>query len=110
MKGTTVALELESPHRQADGLGGHVIIWQRLGILYGAMDSGSGRLRTAQVGPQSVVSWRISVRAAPAGNPRRPRAGQRFRLGQRLFAIEAVAEQDAAGRWLTCFANEEVQS
>ncbi|WP_372800033.1 head-tail adaptor protein [Paracoccus seriniphilus] len=105
-----IRLELEEAQRQDDGLGGYVVIWRRLGVLYGAMDSGSGRRRSAQVGPESVVSWRITVRGARAGDPRRPRAGQRFRLGQRLFRIDAVAEKDSAGRWLTCFATEEVQA
>jgi head-tail adaptor len=32
----------------------------------------------------------------------------RFRDGGRLYRIEAVQESDATGRWLTCFAVEEV--
>jgi head-tail adaptor len=39
-----------------------------------------------------------------------PAAGQRLRMAQRLFAIEAVAERDSAGQWLTCFAREEDQA
>ena len=33
---------------------------------------------------------------------------QRLRHGNRLFQIEAVAERDPEGRYLTCFAYEEI--
>lgn len=102
-----VRLSLESPRRQADGMGGHVVVWQQLGWLWAEMDAGTGRERPAEVGPQSVVTWRITVRGAAVGNPQRPTTGQRLRLGPRLFRIEAVCERDPAGRWLTCFAREE---
>jgi head-tail adaptor len=42
------------------------------------------------------------------GSDRRPRPDQRFREGARLFRILAVAEADAQGLYLTCFAREEV--
>ncbi|MDP5305655.1 head-tail adaptor protein [Paracoccus spongiarum] len=102
-----VRLALEAPERQGDGMGGHAVVWRRLGWLWGAMDAGAGRERFAEVGPESVVAWRITLRGAPAGDQRRPAAGQRLRLGARLFRIEAVAERDPEGRWLTCFAREE---
>ena len=63
--------------------------------------------RQAEVGAESVVSWRITVRAAREGDPRRPRPEQRFRMGARLFRIEAVAESGSAGQWLDCIAREE---
>lgn len=102
-----VRLALEVPERIDDGAGGYRVSWRRLGWLWAAMDAGAGRRRGAQVGPESVVRWRITMRGAPAGDPRRPLAGQRLRLGARLFRIEAVAERDATGRWLDCFATEE---
>lgn len=102
-----VQLVLEAAERQGDGMGGHQVLWRELGTLWAEMDAGSGRERHAEVGPQSVVRWRITVRGVPIGDPRRPAAGQRLRLGDRLFRIEAVAERDPAGRWLTCFAREE---
>lgn len=105
-----VRLSLETPERQGDGMGGHAVIWRQLGWLWAEMDAGSGRERFAEVGPESVVAWRITVRGAPVGDPRRPAAGQRLRLGSRLFRIEAVAERDAQGRWLTCVAREEDQA
>lgn len=105
-----VRLELEGSVRQQDGMGGYRVIWQPIGVLWAEMRAGAGRERGAEVGAESVVAWRITVRGARAGDPRRPAPGQRLRMGRRLFAIEAVAEQDKAGMWLTCFAREEEQA
>lgn len=109
MKGpeNMVRLALETPVRRDDGAGGYRVNWQRLGWLWGEMLTGTGREMGALAGPKSVVRWRIIVRGAVAGDPRRPLAGQRFRLGPRVFGIEAVAERDRTGRWLVCFATEE---
>ncbi|MFC0340084.1 head-tail adaptor protein [Paracoccus niistensis] len=103
----TVPLVLERPERVADGMGGYRMEWRSLGILYAQMRAGSGAERQGEVGAESVVPWRITVRAARAGDPRRPGAGQRFRMGGRVFRIEAVAEADGAGLWLDCRAREE---
>ncbi|SNR58701.1 head-tail adaptor protein [Paracoccus sediminis] len=105
-----VRLDLERSVRQQDGMGGYRIVWQPIGALWAEMRAGSGQERGAEVGPESVVSWRITVRGAKVGDLRRPVAGQRLRMGRRLFAIEAVAERDVTGRWLTCFAREEEQT
>lgn len=102
-----VRLALETPAREGDGMGGHRVVWQALGWLWAAMDAGNGRQTGGEVGATSVVIWRITVRGAHAGDPRRPRAGQRFRMGARLFRIDAVAEADPQGRWLECHAREE---
>ncbi len=48
------------------------------------------------------------MRAAPIGAPSRPRPDQRFREGARIFRIHSVTERDDQGRYLTCFATEEV--
>jgi hypothetical protein len=45
---------------------------------------------------------------APQGAASRPTAAMRFRDGVRVYDIEAVTEADASGRYLTCFATEEV--
>ncbi|WP_378944562.1 head-tail adaptor protein [Paracoccus sp. R86501] len=99
----TTQLALEQPDRVADGLGGYATTWRRLGLLWAQMDASSGR----EDGAISAVRWRITVRAAPVGDTRRPKAGQRFRMGDRLFLIEAVAERDPLGAFLTCHAREE---
>lgn len=107
----TVPLVVETPVREPDGMGGFRLAWQDVGQLWTEMRSGAGAERFAEVGAQSVVAWRITVRAAPAGDARRPRPEQRFRMGEgaavRRFRIEAVAEADALGRWLVCVAKEE---
>ncbi|MDO5704104.1 MAG: head-tail adaptor protein [Paracoccus sp. (in: a-proteobacteria)] len=105
----TVPLTLESRDRQPDGMGGFIMDWRPLGRIWAEMKSGAGSAIRDEIGPVSAVGWRITVRATGADDPRRPRPGQRLRMGQRLFAIQAVAERDAQGRWLTCFATEEEQ-
>ncbi len=108
----TVPRVLESPVRVPDGMGGFQLTWQPVGQVWAEMRSGAGGERFAEVGAQSVVNWRITVRAALAGDPRRPRPEQRLRMGlgasQRRFRIEAVAEADAQGRYLVCIAKEEL--
>ena len=107
----TVPLIIESPVREPDGMGGFRLAWQDIGQIWAEMRSGAGGERLAEVGAQSVVNWRITVRASLAGDPRRPRPEQRLRMGEgpaaRRFRIEAVSEVDRQGRWLTCIAKEE---
>lgn len=107
----SVPLMIESPVREPDGMGGYRLIWQDSGRIWAEMRSGAGGERFAEVGARSVVTWRITVRAALAGDPRRPRPEQRLRMGEgpdaRRFRVEAVAESDAQGRWLVCIAKEE---
>lgn len=102
-----VALTLEAAERQPDGMGGARLVWRALGVLHAQMQSGAGRLRGAQAGAESQLAWRITLRAAPQGDPRRPLPGQRLRMGERLFRIDAVAETGPAGRYLRITALEE---
>jgi len=100
-------LVLEERRRTADGAGGFEGEWTVLGTLWAAMEAARGREVASAAGGLARVPWRITVRGAPAGSPRRPRAGQRLRDGARIFSVLAVAEADRAGRYLTCFAEEE---
>lgn len=102
-----VPLVLEEKDRQPDGMGGYRVIWRPLGVLHGALRAGPGRLRGGEAGPQSVSLWRITLRAFPVGDPRRPVPGQRLRMGARLFRIDAVTETGTAGRHLIISAQEE---
>ena len=100
-------LVLEAPDVLSDGAGGYVKGWVPLGIIWADVRAGSGR-ETAQSGaPVSRVGYRVIVRAAPVGQAQRPAAQQRFREGGRIFTIEAVAEYDPEGRYLTCVVQEE---
>ncbi len=101
-------LVLESAQRAADGAGGFTETWVALGTLWAEVEARTGRERTGAEVTISTMRYRITVRAAPVGSPARPQPGQRLRDGARLFAIRAVSEADAKGRFLTCFAVEEV--
>ncbi|WP_050929415.1 head-tail adaptor protein [Aestuariivita boseongensis] len=102
------ALVLEASERVADGAGGFSESWVQLGTLWAEVTTRSGREARDVVSAVSAVMLRIVVRGAPVGSAARPLAGQRFREGTRIFAIEAVSEWDPAGRYLVCFAKEEV--
>lgn len=97
-------LVLEAPVRSDDGAGGFSETWAALGIVWGeVLPRGAGREVEA-----SQLNLKITVRAAAQGAPSRPTAAMRFRDNARLYRIEAVTEADAAGRFLICFAKEEV--
>ena len=101
-------LTLESPARIADGAGGFSESWTALGVHWAAVLPRTGKESTAIGATIASVSYRIVVRAAPMGSAARPEAEQRFRDGSRLFRISAVTEHDPNGRYLVCFATEEV--
>ncbi|MCV2868532.1 head-tail adaptor protein [Defluviimonas sp. WL0002] len=103
-------LVLEEAAREPDGAGGYETSWQEKGVLWAAIDVVSGRERAGEFVTVSTVSYRITVRAAPFGTARRPKPEQRLREGTRVFRITAVAEDGPGGRYLTCFALEEVLS
>jgi head-tail adaptor len=101
-------LVLERAAQVPDGAGGFARDWNALGDLWAAVTARTGRERARDGATLSSVRYRIVVRAAPMGSEMRPQPDQRFRDGDRVFAIRAVAEQDSQGRFLTCFAEEEV--
>ena len=101
-------LVLEAPARVADGAGGYAESWAGIGTLWAEVTARTGRERAEGTVPVSSTAYRITVRAAPHGAPSRPRPEQRFRDGARLFRIEAVTERDPLGRYLTCYARDEV--
>jgi len=110
MAGVTLnrRLELEEANRVPDGAGGWQESWAALGVLWADVRARTGRDSGGEAVHLSATRYRIVVRAAPHGAPSRPRPGQRFRDGARVFAITAVAEHDGGARYLTCFAEEEV--
>lgn len=101
-------LILEAPDRIADGAGGFLESWVELGELWADVRSRTGRERNGGDFPISTVSYRIIVRGSPIGSVARPLPQQRFRDGARVYVINAVAELDPNGRYLTCFVDEEV--
>ncbi len=101
-------LYLERAERVADGAGGFDITWVVVASVWGEITARTGRERRLLEAPVSSMSYRIVVRGAPQGSPLRPRPDQRFREGSRIFNIRAVTERGFDGRFLTCFADEEV--
>lgn len=98
-------LVLESPTRIADGSGGFSELWVARGQIWAAVTTrGAGR----DVDQSARLQLVITMRAVPPGAAARPDATMRFRDGARIYRIEAVHEADKAGRWLSCFAIEEV--
>lgn len=101
-------LELEAPQHSPDGAGGRVRGWSTLGVLWGRVEPRSGRFAEGAVGAVSRRGFRITLRAAPVGHGARPVPGQRLRMGQRLFRIEAVTEREPEALYLICDCEEEV--
>jgi head-tail adaptor len=101
------ALALEAPDRVADGAGGFLDNWTQLGMLWAEVTARTGRETRTGGTAISRTGYKIVVRGAPYGAPDRPRPQQRFRDGTRIFTIEAVAERDPEGRYLSCFVQEE---
>ncbi len=101
-------LILEEKVQTADGAGGFVETWIPLGTTWAALRAGNGGEGEVDHLRQSQTSVAITVRAAPFGAPSRPKAGQRFAEGIRLFEIHAVVERDPTGRFLDCLCTEEV--
>lgn len=99
-------LTLEERVNIPDGKGGFTVSWTALGTLYADVDARSGREALVGKRDQAKVRTRILVRGAPDGAASRPRPDQRFVEGTRVFSILAVAEYDATGRWLECWAEE----
>ena len=101
-------LTLEEAQSVPDGSGGFTQSWVPLGDLWAEIRPGTGSERAGDFITVSRVPYRITVRSAPAGAPSRPKPDQRFREGDRLYRILAVSDRDDRGRYLTCFAEEEV--
>ena len=103
----TRPLVLETHLADTDDAGGFVDRWEVLGTLWADIRAGAGREREGPGVPMGRVAYRVIVQAAPRGSHARPRPDQRFREGERLFRILAVAEHDPRGAYLVCFCEEE---
>ena len=102
------AFVLEQAARTTDDAGGYVEGWTPLGTLWAEVTARSGGSVRGGSTPLGRVRYRIVVRGAPLGSPQRPGPGQRMRDGERVYRIEAVGEHDPQGRYLICYANEEI--
>ena len=100
-------LTLERSVSTSDGAGGFATVWEAVGTLWAEITPGTGRESGGEEITLSSVPYRITVRGAPAGSPRRPMPGHRLTQSGRVFDVLAVTERDASGHYLTCFACEE---
>ena len=100
-------LTLEQSVSTPDGAGGFSTSWQAVGTLWAEVVPGAGRETGGEEVRQASVPYRITLRGAPVGSPRRPLPGQRLTQAGRVFQVLAVTEKDPAGQYLICFAREE---
>lgn len=100
-------LVLEQHYQEPDGAGGYAEGWLSLGTVWAEIRAGTGREQWASGLPVGRVPYRVITPAAPAGSLSRPRADQRFREGERIFWIRAVAERGTNGAYLVCFCDVE---
>ncbi len=100
-------LTLEQSVVAPDGAGGFSTLWEAIGTHWAEIAPGTGRDVSGEETTLATVPYRITLRGAPVGSPRRPLAGQRLTHGARVFQVLAVTERDAVGQYLTCFAREE---
>ena len=101
-------LILESPYRVSDSAGGFTQDWVPIGVIWGDVRSRTGKQNASAGAPVSSVAYKIIVRAEPPGHSGRPLPEQRLRDGSRVFNLTAITEYDADGRYLACFADEEI--
>ncbi|MEM8790800.1 MAG: head-tail adaptor protein [Pseudomonadota bacterium] len=88
---------LETPVESPDTGGGVSRSWNPIGILWGAVTTRSSREDLTGLRAASTIRHRVVVRSAPVGSPQRPRADQRLRRGDRVFAILGVTDHEMPG-------------
>ncbi|MEM8756036.1 MAG: head-tail adaptor protein [Pseudomonadota bacterium] len=106
MPGWTRKLVLEERARTPDGAGGVVEDWAPLGTHWAKIDATRAQERFVGGRQADRVTHIARIRAGGEGDPARPRPDQRFREGDRVFAIVGVAEADDQRRELICWLEE----
>jgi SPP1 family predicted phage head-tail adaptor len=94
-------LVLEAPVATPDGAGGSVRAFSVVAALWGAVEWLSGDERWRAGRPEQVATHRIMLRWRAGLD-----ASQRFRDGDRIFEIRAVADPDGDRRRLVCLVEE----
>lgn len=102
----TRRLVLEERTATGDGAGGVAEVWVERGAHWAAVSASSAREGFAGQRPASVVTHKALIRFADFGAPERPVADQRFREGERVFAILGVTEADDRREVLVCWLQE----
>lgn len=101
-------LVLERAAGTPDGAGGRASAWVVAGTLWAEMTPQSGREVRIEAGAVARAGYRVRLRAAPVGSETRPRAGDRFLSGTRVFDILAVQDDGPEARFVICTVAEEV--
>lgn len=102
----TRRLTLEERTATPDGAGGLSESWTVRGVHWAALKAASAREGSAGGRPASRVTHRALIRYADFGAAQRPAPDQRFREGERIFAIRGVAEADDRRERLICWLEE----
>lgn len=100
-------LVLEDRGGAPDGAGGREAGWVPLGTHWAELRAGSGRFERGEADPRSRVPYRAFIRSLPQDAPSRPKAGQRFVEGARIYLIRSVADVTTDARYLVCALDEE---
>jgi SPP1 family predicted phage head-tail adaptor len=95
-------LELEKATPMPDGAGGSTLVWGAVATLSADVVPLKAEEREVGEGLADVVSHRIVIRQRDD-----VAAGDRFRLGTRVFRINGITDPEEDGRYLVCLCEEE---
>lgn len=98
-------LELEKATPSPDGAGGATLAWSAAATIAAELIPLKAEERSVGEGLADVGQVRIVIRRR--GDVA---AGDRFRLGERLFHIRSVFDPEEDGRYLVCLCSEEGSS
>nr|WP_246206566.1 phage head closure protein [Propylenella binzhouense] len=93
---------LERATRTPDGAGGEALAWSEAARFFAAIVPVRAEERVAGEGPGDRVTHRIAIRHRSG-----IAAGDRLRLGARLFTIRTIHDPQEDGRFLVCLATED---
>jgi SPP1 family predicted phage head-tail adaptor len=95
-------LVLERAMKTADGAGGATLVWSEVATVAADVTPVSADERGIGEGFGDLMLHKIVIR-----NRADILAGDRFKLGERLFRIKGVTDPDEDGRYLVCICEEE---
>lgn len=93
-RGLTRRLVLEAKSGAPDGGGGFDTGWTEVAVHWAAMRATGASETFVGGGQAGAVKHVAEIRYRAPEDPTRPRADQRFREGDRIYAIRGVAEAD----------------
>lgn len=100
----TARLDLETPEAEPDGQGGATVTWTVAASLWARIEPVSFIVGERATAETATITHRIWVRHRTD-----LAAGQRFRKGERTFAVKLVRDPDETARYLVCQCEEEAR-